>query len=115
MLDTMQLTAIMTDPTPRTVPPEHGGANELLGVVKSDGEFKRSVGWLSAPRRPFGSRTPTDCRASEPLRARLALAIGSLALIIAGLVAGTMIATTSATPPQTSHTRVSAPWPTDSS
>ncbi len=55
MLDTMQLTAIMTDPTPRSVPPEHGGANELLGVVRPDGEFKEQVGWLTERRTPWTS------------------------------------------------------------
>lgn len=108
MLDTMQLTAIMTDPTPRSAPPEHGGANELLGVVKSDGEFKHSVGWLSGQRRPWDvvrERIP----AREDLSVqKLVLVLGSLVLLTGGLVAGTMIASTSATPPSTSNAGLGA-------
>jgi hypothetical protein len=108
MLDTMQLTAIMTDPTPRSAPPEHGGANELLGVVRPDGEFKQRVGWLTGPRRPWDAvreRVP----AREDISSRkLGLVVGSLVFLIGGLVAGTMIASTSATPSNTSHAGLGA-------
>ena len=103
MLDTMQLTAIMTDPTPRSAPPEHGGADELLGVVRTDGEFKQRVGWLTGPRRPWDViRERLPAREDVPVR-KLGLVVGSLVLLIGGLVAGTMITSTSATPSNTSH------------
>jgi hypothetical protein len=102
MLDTMQLTTIMTDPTPRSAPPEHGGANELLGVVRPDGEFKQGVGWLTGPRRPWDAvRERVPAREDIPVR-KLGLVVGSFVLVIGGLVAGTMIASTSATPSDTS-------------
>lgn len=103
MLDTMQLTAVMTDPTPRSAPPEHGGADELLGVVRTDGEFKQRVGWLTGPRRPWDVlRERLPAREDVPVR-KLGLVVGSLVLLIGGLVAGTMITSTSATPSNTPH------------
>ncbi len=103
MLDTMQLTTVMTDPTPRSVPPEHGGANELLGVVRPDGEFKKRVGWLTGPRRPWDAvRERLPAREDVSLR-KLGLVVGSLVVLVGGLVAGAMIASTSATPSNTTH------------
>jgi Glycosyl hydrolases family 18 len=108
MLDTMQLTAIMTDPTPPSAPPEHGGANELLGVVRTDGEFKQRVGWLTGPRRPWDViRDRLPAREDVPARS-LGLVVGSLVLLIGGLVAGTVITSTSATPSNTSQAGLGA-------
>jgi spore germination protein YaaH len=108
MLDTMQLTSVMTDPTPPSAPSEHGGANELLGVIRSDGEFKDNVGWLTLPRRPWDLiRERIPARQDISTR-KLGLVVGSLVLITGGLVAGTMIASTSATPTATSHAGLGA-------
>ncbi len=108
MLDTMQLTSVMTDPTPKSAPPEHGGANELLGVVRPDGEFKQRVSWLTGPSRPWDAlRERLPAREDISLR-KLGLVVGGFALLIGGLVAGTMIASTSATPPDASHTGLGA-------
>ncbi len=107
MIDTMQLTAIMTDPTPRTVPPEHGGANELLGVVQTDGAFTQRVGWLGKPGRFDWVRDRLPDRESISVR-KVGLAASSLVFVTGGLVAGAMIASTSATPPPSPHSGLGA-------
>ena len=108
MLDTMQLTAIMTDPTPRSAPPENGGANELLGVVRPDGEFKERVGWLAGRRHPWDALRERIPSRQELSVRKLGLVVGSLLLLTGGLVAGTMIASTSATPTNSSHSGLGA-------
>ena len=108
MLDTMQLTAIMTDPTPKSAPPEHGGANELLGVVRPDGEFKEDVGWLTGRRSPWDVvRDRIPARKDISVQ-KLGLVLGSLVLLTGGLVAGTMMTSTGATPTNTSHAGLGA-------
>ena len=103
MLDTMQLTAMMTDPTPRSVPPEHGGANQLLGVVRPDGEFKEQVDWLNERRTPLDvMRQRIPSRQDISVR-KLGMVIGSLVVLTGGLVAATIMTSTGATPTDTGH------------
>jgi hypothetical protein len=103
MLDTMQLTGIMTDPTPRSAPPEHGGANQLLGVVRPDGEFTEQVDWLNERRTPLDVvRERIPGRQDISVR-KLGLVLGSLVVLTGGLVAGTIMTSTGATPTDTGH------------
>ena len=108
MLDTMQLTAIMTDPTPKSARPNMAGPTSCSVSFDPMGSSNEDVGWLT------GRRSPGTWSASASQHARTFpsrswdLVLGSLVLLTGGLVAGTMMASTGATPTNTSHAGLGA-------
>ena len=94
LLDSVSLTAIMTDPSPRTLPEDRGDARDLLTAVSASGEI------LTA--RPT-ARPDRDAE-TEEVRKRMSVRNSALlgtafVILCAGLVAGGVIGSTSATTP----------------
>jgi len=93
LLDSISLTAIMTDPSPRTAPERGEDARGLLAAVSPMGEIR-------LPQPETAARQRYHELTSRKLLKTVAVGVGAVLLLSVGLVAGGVIGSTSAvTPP----------------